>query len=133
MAADWIVLYGSLMQGLGAMDDLALGASLEFNGSAVISGDLFDLGSYPGLRPGKGRVAGELYAILDRDVLVQLDRFEGVLSGRPSESLYRRERIRLIEPMGAEAWVYFYNRSPAPERKVVAGDWRIHLSERCDP
>jgi gamma-glutamylcyclotransferase (GGCT)/AIG2-like uncharacterized protein YtfP len=133
MAADRIVFYGSLMRSLGAMDDLALGASLEFAGTAVIPGDLFDLGSYPGLRPGKGRVAGELYTIRDRDVLIRLDQFEGVVVDRPTESLYLREWIRLIEPMGAEAWVYFYNRSPAREQRIVGGSWRVHLGERCDP
>ena len=130
MTTNWIALYGSLMQGLGAMDELELDTRLEFKGPAVIRGDLFDLGSFPGLRHGEGRVRAELYAILEADALIQLDQFEGVIAGCPAESLYLRERIQLIEPSGTEAWVYLYNRSPSEDKRIVGGDWRAYLKER---
>ena len=129
-AGDFIALYGSLMQGLGAMDELALGDQLEFKGPALIQGALFDLGSYPGLRPGSGRVRAELYIILNPTILVTLDRFEGILPGRPEESYYRRKWLRLLEPSDTEAWVYFYNRTPSPAACITAGDWRAHLDQR---
>ncbi len=130
MASDRIVLYGSLMQGLGAIEEIALGRHLVFERPAAIPGELFDLGAYPGLRHGPGRVVGELYTIHDPGVLHELDVFEGVLPGRPAQSLYLREKIRLIDPPEAEVWVYLYNRSPAREQRIRGGDWRIHLAQR---
>lgn len=121
------------MHGFDASDEFALGTHLTLEGPALLPGDLFDLGSYPGLRHGTGRVVAELYAILEPDVLLQLDHFEGVVPGRPKDSLYRRERIQLIEPAGTEAWVYFYNRRPAPAQRIASGDWRVHLNDRWGP
>jgi len=131
MAANCIALYGSLMRGLGAMDQFeSAHSSLEFDGPALIPGELFDLGAYPGLRKGPGRVLGELYTIRKTNILVQLDEFEGFVPDRPRESFYLRERIQLIEPAGLEAWVYFYNRTPAPDQRIVHGDWRRHRNRR---
>jgi gamma-glutamylcyclotransferase (GGCT)/AIG2-like uncharacterized protein YtfP len=118
------------MRGLGAMEELESAGGLEFVGPALIPGELFDLGAYPGLRKGSGRVVGELYTILEAGILIQLDEFEGVIPDRPAQSLYLRERIQLIEPAGAEAWVYLYNRNPARDRRVDGGDWRRYQSAR---
>ena len=125
-----IALYGSLMRGLGEMSHLAIGDGLAFIGPALIPGELFDLGAYPGLCHGSGRVVGELYEILDVGIFDRLDEFEGVLPGRPAESMYLREEIQLIEPADARAWIYVYNETPAPETRINSGDWRVHLAER---
>ena len=127
---DRIALYGSLMQGLGALDALALSHALQLEGPCVIPGRLFDLGPYPGLRLGDGRVAGELYRIESPDALARLDDFEGFEPERPSESLYVRLRLTLLEPADRSAWVYLYNHEPAPAALVPHGDWRAHLRTR---
>lgn len=131
--SDWIAFYGSLMQGLGGLDKLGLGDQLRFAGPCLIAGELFDLGAYPGLRRGSGRVIGELYAIRGADVLARLDEFEAFDPERPSQSLYLRERTALIRPARTEAWLYIYNGSnglPDPSTRIPSGDWRAHLTAR---
>lgn len=112
------------------MDGLGIGDRLRFVGPCIIMGELFDLGRYPGMRHGVGRIAGELYALMDIDVIENLDEFEGYAASRPQESLYLRERVALIEPAGVKTWLYVYNDVPDTGQRIVSGDWRAHLAER---
>ena len=127
---DWLALYGSLMRGLGAMDELGVRDALRYVGPCVLSGQLFDLGNYPGMRHGDGRIIAELYAMLDADALRDLDSFEGFSPATPRKSLYLRERIALLDPASTEAWVYVYNDVPDASTRIVEGDWRAHLTLR---
>ncbi|MBJ19708.1 MAG: hypothetical protein GY910_10865 [bacterium] len=129
-ALDWIALYGSLMRGLGGMNSLGISDRMRYVGPCICAGELFDLGGYPGLRLGEARVVGELYAILDPQVLEILDEFEGFDPERPRESLYLRERTDLIDPPQMRAWVYRYNHVPDARARIGSGDWRAHLHSR---
>ncbi len=86
------------MRGLGAIEELGIGDRLRFVGPCIITGELFDLGRYPGMRHGGGQVVAELYALLDVEVIQLLDDFEGYFADRPRESLYLREEIALTRP-----------------------------------
>jgi gamma-glutamylcyclotransferase (GGCT)/AIG2-like uncharacterized protein YtfP len=119
------------MRGLGAMDELGIGDRLRFVGPCIITGELFDLGRYPGMRHGDGQVVAELYALLDVEVIRLLDDFEGYFTDRPRESLYLREEIVLTRPSDVKAWAYVYNEVPDASTRVVSGDWRAHLNERA--
>jgi gamma-glutamylcyclotransferase (GGCT)/AIG2-like uncharacterized protein YtfP len=125
-----IALYGSLMRGLGAMETLGIAEAFRFEGPCLIPGRLFDLGPYPGLRPGPGRVRGELYSVRRPDAVAVLDEFEGFKPDRSRESLYLRDRILLLEPEGTPAWVYVYNHEPRSDELIVEGDWRVRLRAR---
>lgn len=138
----WIVFYGSLMRGLpdadcavvgDRLDRLGVGAGLRRIGPCRLRGVLFDLGAYPALCPPREAddlVRGELHAVLDPTVFAVLDAFEGYDPDRPDESDYLRRRCELVEPAGARAWVYLYNRDPGASSRVADGDWRRHLAER---
>ncbi len=130
--SEFIALYGSLLRGLAAMQEIGVGDRLRFVGPCSIEGQLFDLGPYPGLRRGTGLVVGEIYALLDREALQALDRFEGFEPARPRESLYLRERVPLIEPADTQAWIYFYNEVPDASQRIESGDWRAHLAASAD-
>ena len=125
-----IALYGSLMRGIGPLESLGFAKGLRFLGPCVVAGRLFDLGPYPALRPGPGRVRGELHALRDSRLLDELDEFEGTDSEHPAQSLYLRERIRLIDPPDVEAWCYIYAGTPDPTSRIEDGDWRAHLARR---
>ena len=99
--------------------------SLRYVCRCRIAGRLYDLGSYPGLVAGDGIVIGELFEIRNAVVLKRLDAFEGHNPRTPSNSLFRRELVRLVEPDVA-AWVYFHNRPTAADRPVASGDWVQH-------
>ena len=129
---EFIAIYGSLLRGLAAMQEIGVGNRLRFVGPCLIEGQLFDLGAYPGLRRGTGLVVGEIYALLDSEALKTLDRFEDFEPAQPHGSLYLRERVSLIEPADTEAWIYFYNQVPDASQQIESGDWRAHLAARAD-
>lgn len=126
----WIALYGSLMRGLGAAESIGVGDGLRYAGPCTLPGELFDLGDYPGLRPGTARVVAELYAILDPAVVETLDDFEGFDASQPRESLYLRESVELTEPSMTRAWVYVYNHVPDASARIASGDWRAHIASK---
>ena len=130
---DWIALYGSLMRGLEGAAALALGDRLRYAGPCILAGELFDLGAYHALRPGNGRVVGELHALRDLEALKSLDAFEDFRPSEPRASVYLRERVELLEPKGAQAWVYVYNTVPDARRRIPSGDWRAELETRTTP
>lgn len=132
-AGDWIVLYGSLMRGLGPLEALGLTTRLRFAGPCRCPGELFDLGDYPGLRPGSASVVGELHAVLDASAFETLDQFEDYDPDSPRTSLYLRERRELLEPAGVTAWVYVYNHVPDAAQRIPDGDWRAHQARNAEP
>lgn len=143
-SGDWIALYGSLLPALDGLAALGLIASqdgsrihdlrgrpvLAYAGACLIPGQLFDLGAYPGLRPGDDRVVGEAFSLLEPSFVDDLDRFEGFDSAKTAESLYLRERVELLLPEHQSAWVYIYNHAPPVDSRIVSGDWRTHLDLR---
>lgn len=117
-----VAVYGSLRKGGGIGDEPDLSEHLRPAGAAIVEGRLVDLGQYPGLVPGSGRVRAELYEIIDPGVLRVLDRHERYDSNDPRGSLYLRRAVRLIEPR-IDAWVYIYNGQVGDVPEVVGGDW----------
>jgi gamma-glutamylcyclotransferase (GGCT)/AIG2-like uncharacterized protein YtfP len=108
--------YGTLMRGYALHTTLARGASLLGTGTA--RGSLLDLGHYPGLIEGRGRVHGEVYRLEDAELLPLLDREEG----------YNFERHRAIVTLAggrrAWAWLYRYRGPRERARSIPDGDYR---------
>jgi gamma-glutamylcyclotransferase (GGCT)/AIG2-like uncharacterized protein YtfP len=117
-----LALYGSLLRSLPQQRRLGFAKGLKLVGPCTIPGALYDLGRYPGLVAGEGRVRGELYRLRDAMTLARLDRFEGVAL---DPALFRRIRIRLIQP-ATEAWVYCYARPVLGRPRVRSGCWLEH-------
>ena len=108
--------YGTLMRGYGL--HRWLGGAATALGAAWTRGQLLDLGRYPGLVDGDGRVRGELYRLHDAELLRVLDREEG----------YNFERCRagigLADGRRSRAWIYRY-RGPRDGASVIPdGDYR---------
>src|SRR5262249_55047590 len=93
--ASHIFLYGTLMRGEPAHQLLAGHAT--FVGQGHIAGTLLDLGSYPGLVAGRGRVRGEVWRLAGPEVLRTLDEYEGYNFERQSATatLVRGRRVRV--------------------------------------
>lgn len=87
-----------------------------------MAGRLFDLGGYPGWIPGRGTVAGQLFAVADPDILPVLDAFEGYHPGNPAGSLYIREVVRTAG-RAAGAFIYRYNWAWDEGMAIPSGDW----------
>jgi gamma-glutamylcyclotransferase (GGCT)/AIG2-like uncharacterized protein YtfP len=108
--------YGTLMRGYGLHH--VLGRQAQFVGVASARGRLLDLGRYPGVVDGRGRVTGEVYRLRNPQVLPALDRAEGV------QFLRGHTLVTLADGERARAWIYRYR---GPRERAVAipdGDYR---------
>jgi gamma-glutamylcyclotransferase (GGCT)/AIG2-like uncharacterized protein YtfP len=125
-----VFVYGTLLQ--GEMRNPVLDAS-HYLGPVMADGRLIDLGRYPALVEGQGRVIGELYRV-SRATLQQLDRIEGHDAGNPSASLYRRASIEIrhfADGHRERVLTYRYPRRANGE-PVRHGDYRRYKLERQD-
>jgi len=104
------------MRGYALHDVLARGATFLAEGS--VAGRLLDLGRYPALVAGAGRVKGEVYRLDDPELLPVLDREEG----------YNFQRsitiVTLASGRRARAWVYRYRGPRERAVPVPHGDYR---------
>jgi len=115
-ASSLLFAYGTLMRGYALHDVLAGGAT--FLGIGSVSGRLLDLGRYPGLVDGGGRVSGEVYRLDDPELLALLDREEGYNFDR------RRAIVTLAGGRRARAWLYRYRGPRARATLIPDGDYR---------
>lgn len=102
--------------------------------AAETLGTLYDLGAYPGLRPGKDRVRGELWFIAAADLEVTLRVLDGIegYRGEPTD-LYTRLTVAchsLPEGEVHEALTYHYHRpadlaglAPLPANSAGFVEW----------
>jgi gamma-glutamylcyclotransferase (GGCT)/AIG2-like uncharacterized protein YtfP len=104
------------MRGYGRHRLLARGAT--FLGTGSIAGRLLNLGHYPGLIRGAGRVKGELYRLDDPELLPVLDREEGYNFVRSITI------VTLARGRRARAWVYRYRGPRERAVPVPHGDYR---------
>jgi gamma-glutamylcyclotransferase (GGCT)/AIG2-like uncharacterized protein YtfP len=131
-ASDLLFVYGSLRRE-SSHHHILRSIRAGFMGPAMVAGQLFDLGRFPGARLvepsdriGSRRVMGELYRLRnpehDFDVL---DRYEGLQSATPKMSLFGRELTRAWTRGGntAQAWIYCLNRNPPKARPIPSGDY----------
>lgn len=105
LSGNLIFVYGTLMRGKSNHDSF-LGDSC-FLGNGKIDGyEMYDLGSFPGIIKGEGKVSGEVYAVTDAE-LKAIDRLEG------EGSLYRKVRteVRMEDGdlLAADAYVYLHS------------------------
>jgi gamma-glutamylcyclotransferase (GGCT)/AIG2-like uncharacterized protein YtfP len=99
-----VAVYGTLKRGYSNHHYLNGG---RFVGQDMLSNiTLYDLGEYPGAKPGSSQgVLVEVYRV-NATVMSVLDELEECHFDAPTRGLYRRE---LIETRHGAAWLYFYN------------------------
>lgn len=123
---DAVFVYGTLLRGelrAPLLDRHGAHAHAE----AEVPGALVDLGEYPGLVAGPGRVRGELVRLGDPEAaLAQLDEVEDFLGYGRDGSMYRRVVLRARRADGSTeiAWTYRYLGPPEEGRLLESGDWR---------
>jgi len=124
-----IFVYGTLLPDLSRHYAMQGSRSL---GRGTISGLLYDLGSYPAVVQGAGKVWGEVFEV-DATVLVSLDEIEAFYPDAPADkSEYLREEV-VVQMDGAEvtlsAWFYRFNQSIAGKHLIEHGDYLKFLDE----
>ena len=117
-----VFVYGTLRCG-DDNDITRLKPEPVFVGSAVITGTLYDLGAYPGIRlDGEGLVQGEVYAIAP-ELEVQLDEIEELYPQQRDEYFKRIVPVAVQERTFA-CIVYEINPKYVVGRAILpGGDW----------
>jgi gamma-glutamylcyclotransferase (GGCT)/AIG2-like uncharacterized protein YtfP len=119
---DAVAVYGLLRAGESGFKRFGLAGAFAPLGPCVIAGQLYDLGAYPGLVAGQGRVIGELFEVRDPSVIPALDAFEDYWPDDPERSRYDRVQVQLLAP-DREAWVYRWRLGLEDARLIESGDW----------
>ena len=128
--SDLFVFYGLLKQGASGMPGhIDLDAAGQFLGPCRFRGALYDLGGFPGAVAGEGLCHGIRYRLDDTSVVPALDEFEDVLPDDPDASLYRRQKVALLDDAGKatgeQAWIYWYNQSIAAFTRLEDDNWPL--------
>jgi len=113
-----VFIYGSLRRGSAGAMAIRF-PTAKFVGDAKVSGELYDLGAYPGLVLGAANslVVGEAYEV-DEELLNELDAFE-------TSSDYLRKPVEIfLDDQQKSGWVYGPDPEVYPLRTLItSGDW----------
>jgi gamma-glutamylcyclotransferase (GGCT)/AIG2-like uncharacterized protein YtfP len=109
-----IFVYGTLKKG-GALN-AALNNSKFVKKDVVEGYDMYDLGSFPAITPGEGKVYGELY-LINEEIESLLDRIEGY------PYLYNKKEVK------KDIFAYYMDETKLKElkkTKIKSGHWPIN-------
>ena len=134
-SGDLFAFYGLLKQGADGMPGhIDLERAGEFLAPCRVIGRLHDLGGFPGLVSGDMLCHALLYRIDDTSIVAALDEFEDVVADDPRASLYLRIKSPVFdafgEPIGDQAWIYWYNQSVVGFPPVADGNWPLRGGHR---
>jgi gamma-glutamylcyclotransferase (GGCT)/AIG2-like uncharacterized protein YtfP len=124
-----LFVYGTLRPFVDiAMANWLRGAA-RYLGPASARGRLYDLGAYPGMKEPRGRgerVVGDVYRVLNPQVLRVLDRYEAG-PAREKARFVREHCVVKLHRCGRKAvWVYAYRCSVVNAARIASGDYRVH-------
>ena len=136
-SAQYLFCYGTLLRDTAPPTMAALCRRLPRLVAATVPGELFDLGSYPGLvmpsdgSDGDSSVRGEIVVVQSASDWLRLDAYEGFDQGHPERSLFNRVRTIATTDGGekVECWAYVYNRPLRQASRIDSGCWRTYLSD----
>lgn len=121
-AGDLIFVYGTLRK--GASNDLSKKPDAEHVGWDLISGKLFNVSWFPGVKnvpdkyagkEGPNTIQGDVFRLKSESIIRALDSYEGY------PSLYGRKQTTTAT--GETVWVYTYNMSVDGKQEITSGDW----------
>jgi gamma-glutamylcyclotransferase (GGCT)/AIG2-like uncharacterized protein YtfP len=125
---DFFFVYGTLKVGghfAEHFDEYRV-SSVKAN---LLGHDLFNLGWFPGIVPGPGKVIGELHEYRYPDIVTKaMDRIEGY-TGDPKNSLFVRKLVTVtINETGEKVTCHAYEFNSKPSsnaEKVESGIWAL--------
>ncbi|MDA7881277.1 gamma-glutamylcyclotransferase [Akkermansiaceae bacterium] len=119
--SELIFVYGALRK--GASNDWRM-KDAQWLGPAQVLGTLVKIDWYPGLVLGGDRVVkGELYEV-SKELMKELDKFEGIGLADEGEGEYHRLKTEVIfeeEPL--PVWIYEWLKGVEGYPVVESGDW----------
>lgn len=123
----YLAVYGTLQKLHKTPMHILLHSSTLYLGPCEFEGELYTLGRYPGYKHGKGVVHGELYKIINPNLLPHLDLYEAKDNEGGSQYGFKRVLIKLTKP-ALSAWVYHYEGPVKPADRIRSGNWHIYLA-----
>lgn len=127
--SDYLVVYGTLRQSFVNVFAQYLRQYSAYVGEGTFTGQLFDLGNYPGAVyqiESPNLVRGTIYNISQRkhELLPYLDDYEGIGAGFQEPHEY----VRAIIPVDCSGelrhcWVYLYNLPILDQLVIHSGDY----------
>lgn len=135
-ARTYLFVYGTLRRGFSSPILDLLAGDIEWKGKAVIKGELYNIGDYPGATPsknGKSIVVGELIEILKPEKVWNiLDQYEGCDNKNDAvpEYVRRKELVQLADDEIIEAWIYWYNLPVTGKRRIRSNDYLKYLRKK---
>lgn len=127
---DYLFAYGTLQPGLVPATMSEVAQKLTPIGKGFVRGVLYNLGRYPGAIPdfhSPNQISGTVVELPeDRDILRQLDAYEGFDPDSPETSEYVRERqtVELADGGSVECWFYRYNLPVSGSQIIASGTWQ---------
>ena len=132
-----LFVYGTLMIGVESRMAGLLQRNSKWLGSAYISGELFDLGRYPGaqwIHEHPGRVYGQVFTLEDPEFLMPyLDEYEGIDPQLPEAGEYVRKLVpAVLEDTGQsiDTWLYHYNLSTDQLVRIESGRYLDYYRQK---
>ena len=124
MNKTFLFAYGTLRKGFqsevaGKVDQYRL-----YLGTGKVKATMYDLGDYPGaIKTDDNTIEGDVFELLDEEVLQVLDEYEG--------DEYIREMVSIEMNPGENltAWIYWYN-GTFDAGKLIKGDYRNYLKTK---
>lgn len=128
---DLLFVYGTLRSDHKSSIRRRLARDSKFLGFGRVTGELYDLGDYPGLLLQSGSPAttvGEIYE-LEREkapgVLEALDQYEGCSKSDPLPHEFdrRKVQIQMEDDRQLTAWAYVLNTVKTSATRIPSGDY----------
>jgi len=135
MPAQLLFVYGTLLEP-GNPFAAYLSRHCSFLAHGKIKGKLYDVGDYPGLilDPTADDVWGSVYLLQRDNILIELDRYEGVGPDEEQPELYVRLLLAVATAGGwVDAWAYVYNRPVDNLTQIACGDYLEYLGQKKIP
>jgi gamma-glutamylcyclotransferase (GGCT)/AIG2-like uncharacterized protein YtfP len=136
-STQYLFCYGTLLRDHAPQSVAALCRRLPRLAVASVPGNLYDLGTYPGMVLGDYEdddtacVRGEVVVVQSASDWLRLDTYEGYDDAHPDRSLFKRVRVTATTDGGdrIECWTYVYNRELRNASKIDSGCWRTYLAD----
>lgn len=118
-----LFVYGTLRKGFNHSMASMLETNATWMGSGFIYGDLYDLGSYPGivLTNTMNKIIGDLFQVSSQKLLDSLDAYEG-------PEYIKNQTIAFMHDTTFNCTVYEFIEDISLAKQIVSGDYLLYLN-----